>query len=327
MKKRIFFCTFTLLFFCNTNFSQTSIKKINAFGYENCIELKNNKVTVILDPNVGGRVLEYKLNGKNILFENPALNGKTWKKGDPKFEVSGGRFDIGPEKTTPDRKSFHNSWKGEITGKNSARLISQVDTIVGVQLIRDFILLDNSSHLRCTQHIKNISTKVQNYAHWSRTFAKGGGICLVPLNINSRLPKGYAIYQSNSTFIDYNPPKEENLRVRDGILEILGTPSQPKFVMDSNVGWIAYNSKNDLLFIKKFKANENKIYGDLIGNQVSIWYYKEEKCEIEPIGPIESIKPGKTASFTEDWWLLDYKYPEDKKINISEINKIIKQLH
>lgn len=306
--------------------SQVTIKTVEAFGYQNCIELRNPKVKVIVDPNVGGRILSYELNGKNILYENLALNGKIWGKGNPKFEVSGGRFDIGPEKTAPVRESFHNTWKAEITGKNSARLTSQNDTIVGVQLIRDFILSEDSSHLICTQHIKNTSKSIKKYAHWSRTFAKGGGICLVPLNPNSRLPKGYAMYPYNSTYIDYNPPLEENLRVREGILEMVGTPSQPKFVMDSNAGWLAYNSKDDLLFIKKFKANDNKTYGDVLSNQVSIWYYKEEKCEIEPIGPLETILPGKTVSYTEDWWLMEHKYPEDKKTNLTEINEIIRKL-
>jgi len=307
-------------------FSQVTVSTVEAYGYQNCIELKNAKVKVILDPNVGGRILSYELGGKNILYENRALNGKIWEKGMPKFEVSGGRFDIGPEKTAPVRESFHNTWKAEITGKNSARLTSQMDTVVGVQLIRDFILSDNSSHLRCIQHIKNVTKKVQNYAHWSRTFTKGGGICLVPLNTNSRLPKGYAIYQPNSTLIDYNPPQEENLRVREGILEMIGTPNYPKFVMDSNAGWLAYNSKDNLLFIKKFKANENKIYGDILSNQVSVWYYKEEKCEIEPIGPLETILPGKTVSYTEDWWLMEHQYPEDKKVNLTEVNQIIQKL-
>ncbi|MGM8361889.1 hypothetical protein ACSV4D_08250 [Flavobacterium sp. ARAG 55.4] len=320
------FTIFILLLF-NFGFSQVCINRISAFGYDNCIELKNDKVSVILDPNVGGRVLAYQLNGKNILFENTSLNGKTWRKGEPKFEVSGGRFDIGPEKTTPERESFFTTWKAEITGKNSARLTSPIDSLLGVQLIRDFILSDDSSHLQCIQHIKNTSEIVKDYAHWSRTFAKGGGICLIPLNPHSRLPKGYAMYQLNTNLLNYNPSEEVNLRTREGILEILGTPSQPKFVMDSNVGWIAYNSKDDLLFIKKFKANEPKIYGDILSNQVSIWYYKEEKCEIEPIGPIESIQPGETVSFTEDWWLMNHEYPKDKKINLKKITTIINTLH
>ena len=87
--------------------SQNKIKKVNVFGYENCIEIKNPTVRVVLDPNVGGRLLVYEINGKNILFENRDLDGRTWKEGDKKFEVSGGRFDIGPERTTTNRVTFY----------------------------------------------------------------------------------------------------------------------------------------------------------------------------------------------------------------------------
>ena len=160
--KKYFFSIFILLLSVNFTVSQVTVTTISAFGYSNCIELKNNDVTVILDPNVGGRILSYELNGKNILFENPTLNGKTWQQGMPKFEVSGGRFDIGPEKTTLSRDSFHNTWTGELTGQNSARLTSQKDTVLGIQLIRDFILSEDSSHLKCIQHIKNISSVAQN---------------------------------------------------------------------------------------------------------------------------------------------------------------------
>ena len=64
----------------------------------------------------------------------------------------------------------------------------------------------------------------------------------------------------------------------------------------------------------------------MLSNQVSIWYYKNEKCEIEPIGPLEFIEPGKSIPFTEEWWLVDYAYPKDKKANISEILTIVRNL-
>jgi hypothetical protein len=306
--------------------AQSSTQLISIFGYDNCIEIKNDVARVVLDPNVGGRILVYSINGKNILYINHEMDGKIWKEGTPRFEVTAGRFDIGPEKTTPPRKSFFNTWTGEITGNNSARMVSQIDTVLGVQLIRDFILMEGSSQLKCIQHIKNISNTVQTYAHWSRTFATGGGICLVPLNPNSRLPKGYAIYRPND-LLDFDPAAEENLKTRDGILEILGPPSDPKLVMDSNQGWLAYIAKDDLLFVKKFKADENRLYGDMLSNQVSIWYYKNEKCEVEPIGPIETIAPGHYVSFTEDWWLMPFEYPEDKKVDIDKVKNIVKKLN
>jgi len=32
-------------------------------------------------------------------------------------------------------------------------------------------------------------------------------------------------------------------------------------------------------------------------------------CELEPHGPRKTIPPGGTVSFTEDWYLLEHKFP------------------
>ncbi len=299
---------------------------VSAYGYKDCILLENKNTRVILNPNLGGSMLEYSLNGKNILFENPAQNGRIWKGGEERFEVPGGRMDIGPEKTTPFRASFFNKWQGKITGRLSATMISPIDTVLGVQLIRKFTLDSNSSKLTCTQTIENKSSISQAYAHWSRTFARGGGICLVPVARNKRLPQGYALYRDQQT-IDFNPIPEKNIRKTNGILEILGPISVPKLAIESDSGWTAYLHPMDLLFIKTFPVYPDRLYGDMLSNQVSIWYYKNEKCEIEPLGPLEVIKPGQDVSFTETWNLLPYNFPEDKMVAISRIQKLIDHLN
>ena len=61
----------------------------------------------------------------------------------------------------------------------------------------------------------------------------------------------------------------------------------------------------------------------MAGNSVSIWYMKDLVCEIEPIGPWETIEPGESASFAEDWWLFDYTYPEDKRVDLGELQAFI----
>lgn len=48
--------------------------------------------------------------------------------------------------------------------------------------------------------------------------------------------------------------------------------------------------------------------------------------EIEPIGPLEVLKPKAKASFTEDWFIKDFQFPEDKKINPQDIRNTINQL-
>ena len=54
---------------------------ITQYGFNNCIELKNNEVRVVLEPNIGGRVLVYELNGKNVLYRDSTQDGAVFKTG------------------------------------------------------------------------------------------------------------------------------------------------------------------------------------------------------------------------------------------------------
>lgn len=297
---------------------------VSGHGYSGCIRLSNKNTVVILEPNCGGRVLEYSLNGKNALFIDTEQDGWTYTPGKKGFDPSGGRFDIGPETTAPRHPDLWiGRWKAEIVGKRAARLISIEDKATGVQLIREFTLDSNSSHLRCIQTIKNISDTTKQYFHWSRTFAEGNGICLVPLTPGSRFPQSYIIYGPGPV-MNFNPPVHPNVRVRDGFLEITGTPPQPKFGLDSSAGWLAYITRRNLLFVKRFSVYPERVYGEMAALTISIWYYKEKVCELEPIGPREIIKPGKSASFTEDWWLLPYDFPQEgKSVDLDAFKKFV----
>lgn len=293
------------------------------YGYSNCIELTNGEARVVLEPNMGGRVISYELHGRNVLYRDSLQDGITWEPGKVITHPAGGRFDIGPEKTSPKRPVlFFGRWEGRITGDREAEMISQKDTSTGVMLTRKFRLDDKGSRLTCTQTIRNISDETKRYCFWSRTFARGGGISLTPLNSTSRFPKGYIIYGPGDV-MDFMPAEEPNIRVRDGILEIIGPPERPKFVMDVAEGWLAYITRDGQLFIKTFPVYPDRVYGEMSAANVSVWYNKEQMCEIEPIGPMETIRPGEEVSFTETWHLFDYEYPEDRVPDLDELRKII----
>jgi hypothetical protein len=292
--------------------------------YPDCIELSNDSVRVVLEPNLGGRVLAYELNGNNVLYVDPEQDGKIYEPG-VFIHPSGGRFDIGPERTIPAHPVLYlGKWSARITGKFEAEMTSQKDTATGVQLIRIFRLAKSGSRLEYTQIIRNISNSTKSYCHWSRTFVKGGGISLSPLNQHSRYPVGYLMY-GPGRILNFMPEKEDNIRIRQGVLEVIGTPSQPKLVTDSYDGWLAYITKDNLLFIKKYPVYPLRNYGEIAASTACV-YYKDLMCEIEPIGPMETIEPGKEASFTEYWYLHNYPYPADKMADLEYIQKKIKSL-
>ena len=284
------------------------------------LKISNGEITVAVDLKVGARVMEYSKDGNNVIFVSPEYFKTT---SDP----DGGRCDIGPERIIPPRPE---TWKGswELVEKSNGyiKIKSQVAKAAGVQLIREFKLDEKSSHLKFTQHIINVADSMQRYCHWSRTLAEVNGICLAPLNPNSRFPKGYITY-AGSGLLDYLPEGGENERVRNGVLEITGPPENAKFVTDASDGWLAYITQDDQLFIKKFEIYPDKKYGEMTAATVSIWYNKDGICEIEPIGPWEWIESGKSISFTEHWYLMDYNYPEDKKADLDAIRRMVRKLN
>jgi len=286
---------------------------VDARGYRGCILLENATTRVLLEPNCGGRVIEYSCDGKNAIYVDPKHDGFVYD-GTKEIDPCGGRCDIGPECTNPKRLNLWlGRWTGEIRGPRQARLTSLPDGATGVQLVRDFELAATGAHVRFTQTIRNVSTETREYCHWSRTLAAGNGIVVVPVTTPSRFPCKYVAYETPGIAIS---PQDPQIRERDGFIEVLGQPKWYKLGFDSAAGWLAYLVPNDLMFVKRFPVYPERVYNEVAGLTISIYYYDKPEasmCELEPIGPRERLRPGESASFTEDWWLLPYPFPKDRQ--------------
>ena len=294
------------------------------FSYRGCLRLENAFGTsVVLCPQAGGRVLEYAQHGVNVIYLNPGQRGWHRTPGAPTVDPCGGRFDVGPERViTPHPDLWFGDWTGELLGPGRARLVSQRDGATGLHLEREFALAPDSARLVCTQRMSNESDHAILCCHWSRTLAVGGGIVLIPLTPNSRFPRNYIMYGPGPV-MNFQP-EDANVRIRDRFLEVLGTPANPKLGMDSAAGWFAYLMRNDLLFVKRYPVYPDRVYGEMAGLTISIWYYKDEMCELEPIGPRELLAPGASASFTEEWELISHAFPGNgKTLDLAAINKAV----
>lgn len=301
-------------------------KQIPFFGYEECVRLHNAQTSVVLGHHCGGRVLEYALEGQNAIYLEPGQEGWTWAPGEPTVNPTGGRFDIGPEQIIPRRPTLWlGEWKAEVTGPRSARMTSAPDDATGTQLIRAFSLAPSTSHLTCAQTIVNVSDRTTHWCHWSRTFGVGGGICLVPLTPGSRFPKDYIMYGPGPV-MNFRPD-DPAIRRRGDFIEVLGTPQQPKLGFDSQAGLFAYLTPGNLLFVKKFATYPDRVYNEMAALTISLWYFKNEKCELEPIGPRETLAPGQAATFIEEWWLLPFPFPAPgEDVDLDEVTRLVEAL-
>ena len=132
---------------------------------------------------------------------------------------------------------------------------------------------------------------------------------MVPLGDRpSRFPGKYAMYEDGAVI--NVKATDVNIRERDGFLEILAPPRKPKLGFDTYAGWLAYVMLNDTVFVKRFKTYPDRVYNEAAGLTLSVWYPAGRQIELEPIGPRERLKPGESASFTEDWWLLSHSFPK-----------------
>jgi hypothetical protein len=290
------------------------VRRGRVLNYPDCLELFNTHTTVVLGHHVGGRVLSYSWQGREALFLDPAEADWETPAARKRPLVTAGRFDLGPEHLAPRREVLWSGpWSAEAIGPRAARLTSAPDPATGVQLIREFRLAADSSHLACTQIMRNISGQTRRWCHWSRTFARHGGIAVVPLTPErTKFPNHYVMYTPGPAPAIGFRPQDPRIRIRDGFVEVLGVPAQPKLGFDSFAGWFAYQMPHDLLFVKRFAVYPDAFYNEIAGLTISIYYPAAERLravELEPIGPRQEIAPGAEAAFTEHWWLLDHPFP------------------
>lgn len=293
---------------------------VDAWTYENCVELTNPSVRVVLCP-IGGRVIEYSLSGKHSLQLDERDPG--YQPGSERT-MTAGRFDIGPEKIIPKRSQlWSGTWTAKIVGPRTAELTSPDDVATGSRLTRRFELAATGTHLKCTQTITNISEETTEWCHWSRTFALGNGIVVMPISEHSKFPNHYVMYEDGKRINII--PEDPAIRTRDGFLEVTDVPRKPKLGMDTKEGWIAYAMQNDLLFVKRFRVYPKRVYNEVAGLTVSIWYPEDRRVEVEPIGPRERLKPGESGSFTEEWWLEPFPFPNDRRIDLTAVEKVVNE--
>ena len=82
---------------------------------------------------------------------------------------------------------------------------------------------------------------------------------------------------------------------------------------------------NNTLFVKRFATFTDRVYNEAAGLTISVWYPTGARIELEPIGPRERLQPNESASFTEDWWLLPFPYPQQgQQVDLKALDILVK---
>ncbi len=319
MIKKAFFILLIALF--SSQILSAKVEKITYRNWNDCYRISNDSITVIINASAGGRIMVYERNGINVVYENPDQDGlllKDYLK--VGFDPDGGRFDYGQEEITRNihAGTYMGPWIGTIVNNYCLEINSVEDKDLGILSSRIFSLDPNSSKLRITQTMKNISDKPSEYFFWGRTLVKTGGKLFMPINPESQIPGEWGRYIWGKPEKFENDPNDPGVAITDNIFslnpEIAGNA---KYGNDSRAGWMAYGYKS-LLFIKKYGYFPKEVYTEKYGLTNIFYTNKNAFAEMEPISPTAYLKPGEFYSYTEDWFLLEYSPCSETDFNVTK---------
>jgi hypothetical protein len=281
------------------------------YGYwKNCLVMRGGDCKAVVVPGIGGRMLNFSLNGENILFDNPDASGLTLRIA-TNFWASGYQLDLGPELRGIPRHDllWRSPWSWRVPQPFAVHLFSDPDPAVGLQLEKEFVIDPDTGELGLTQRMRNITTNDVSYCLWDRTHVKGGGFALIPLSKTSRFKAGWAIRVGRSApeyRYDGDKPRDPRVRITEGALVAEATTSQDapelKLGADSEAGWIAY-ACGKILFVKYFPVFAKSNYSD--GGNTVEFSCNDRAAELAPLSPEANLKPGGTYSFPEKWVLIE----------------------
>ena len=318
----------------------SEVKESNYRGWKT-LELTNGLIDVQVAPDIGGRIIQFKLGDFEYLWVNDQLAGKM----PPPTGVGpkGEWLNYGGDKLWPAPQGWsgENEWPGPpgpaiegtphegsiVTAKGktvAVQLISPKDKSTGIQFSRTINLWDGASGVRMHFVMRNIDKKPRRWGIWQVTQIncgdrQGSGYdkniwAYCPINPKSIFPKGFKVLFGSAANPAFQPDPDKKM-VRVHYERQVG-----KIAMDSMAGWLAVVSGDGHAFVERFKCFPDKKYPN--DASVEFWLQgpgkftaagKENEIadnpvdappylEAEVLSPLAELKPGKTYLFSNEWF-------------------------
>jgi hypothetical protein len=288
---------------------KVTMDKVEYHGWKDNLRLSNGDAELIITLDVGPRIISYRLaGGKNVFKNYPEQLGKS---GEKVWQTRGGhRLWVGPEDLTrtyaPDNGPVqHEEQSGGV------RLRPAPDTPYGIQKEMTVRLESRGSRVTVLHRISNVGQEPTELAPWALTVLAPGGVEIIPLPPkhphpgppqNARSPKDFAPDQLLSLwpFFDFKDPRW-SFGSRYITLRQDAKRGPTKIGLAHRMGWIGYLN-GDTLFVKRFGYEDGRVYPD---NGVNFeTFTNEDMLEMESLGPMTKLPPGKTVEHTEHWELI-----------------------
>lgn len=275
------------------------MEKINYKGWANCYRLSNNLVDLVVTTDVGPRIIRYGFNGEDNEFKEYAeMIGKT---GGNDWRIYGGhRLWHSPE--AKPRSYFPDNFPVEIEPiTHGMRVIQPTEETTGIQKEIDITLSTGDSHVIVRHRLRNNNLWAVDLAPWALTVMAQGGKCIIPLP-----PRGSHEGELLATslmaiwaYTDFSDPRWTWGRKYILLRQDPAKGPQKIGLMNTD-GWLGY-SRNNHLFVKKFKYQQGAAYPDY-GCSIET-FTNEDMLEVETVAPMARLEPQQMVEHVEHWFL------------------------
>jgi hypothetical protein len=303
------------------------MEKINFGGWPNCIRLFNGEIELIITSDVGPRIISCGfINKQNLFYVSGAEKGKT---GGEEWNIFGGHRlwhapEVMPRTYFPDNYPVDYTWDGK-----TLKLVQQIESTTGIVKEIDITLDPDRNHVKILHRLINKNLWTIETSPWAITAHAGGGKAILPQEPYIR-PEDDLLPARPLVLWNYTQMMDPRWIWGNRYIQLKHDPgitSEQKIGILNKQGWTAYINSG-ILMVKYFKFDPEVIYPDYgCNNEV---YVNGNLLEIETLGPVTGIPPGKYSEHTEDWYLKDLennlKSDSEHEIDL-EILPLVKELN
>jgi hypothetical protein len=280
----------------------TQFKQVAYSGWQTCYRASNGRVEVIVTGEVGPRVIRFGfVDGPNLLKEYPErineISGDKW------VNFGGHRLwhapEVNPRTYYPDNQPVQIEHHEGFT-----RFTQATELTTGIQKEIDITLSGDRDHVHLVHRLRNHNVWGVELAPWSISVMEAGGTAILPLPPRGEHPRDLQPVNTLAiwTYTDISDSRWTWGRKYILLRQDAHMADPEKIGALVPDGWAGY-VLNGQFFMKTFPFVPNATYPDL-GCSAELFTNKT-MLEVESLGPLAMIPPGKSVEHVEDWYLFD----------------------
>jgi hypothetical protein len=276
------------------------VEKTGYKGWNNCYKVANGEVELIVTGDVGPRIIRFGfVGGQNLFKEYPDQLGKS---GEEKFQLRGGdRVWKAPEDPVATWAPDNVPVDIRVTPDGLVAR-APVEPLTGLQKEIEIALASSGTQVTVSHRITNHSLFPLEFAPWVLTMMAQGGVAVTGFPPRGHHPQNLEATNPLVMWAYTNLADPRWIFTRKYLLlkQDPHNSDAQKLGLFNVDTWAAY-LLNGEAFVKRATADASKTYPDF-GCSFET-FTNNEFLEMETLGPLTKVLPGKTAEQVEHWAL------------------------